>query len=299
MILLVRVGGRAGGRVVGWVSHLPHVGDTTPQFPTAHPPPHPQVVFLPSSFFVSQIFEGLIWFLLPTALVIANDIAAYLAGGFQPDAPPPPPPARATPLPPTPLAGFFFGRTPLIKLSPKKTWEGFLGGAVGTVIASWYLSYALSQFRWFTCPRTVSWGAAGVVVVRGWRPPPVTHTLITPPPHNPPPHPPLRTCPSGSPWPASRCPPPSAPTPFGWRTPPTSSPPGPPSCCARRGRCCPAARATRWPPSPSPASPCSCTRWRWPCLPRCSRPLAAFSPAALSAASRSRTLGTPSPGTAA
>lgn len=29
-------------------------------------------------------------------------------------------------------AGFFFGRTPLIKLSPKKTWEGFLGGCVGT-----------------------------------------------------------------------------------------------------------------------------------------------------------------------
>jgi phosphatidate cytidylyltransferase len=26
--------------------------------------------------------------------------------------------------------GFFFGRTPLIKLSPKKTWEGFVGGGV-------------------------------------------------------------------------------------------------------------------------------------------------------------------------
>ncbi len=35
------------------------------------------------------------------------------------------------PCPPSP-AGFFFGRTPLIKLSPKKTWEGFLGGCVGT-----------------------------------------------------------------------------------------------------------------------------------------------------------------------
>lgn len=43
--------------------------------------------------------------------------------------------ARAC-APPTFLAhhpaGFFFGRTPLIKLSPKKTWEGFLGGCVGT-----------------------------------------------------------------------------------------------------------------------------------------------------------------------
>jgi phosphatidate cytidylyltransferase len=87
------------------------------------------VVFLPSSCFVSNLFEGMIWFLLPAALVIVNDIAAY-------------------------LAGFFFGRTPLIKLSPKKTWEGFIGGFLGTVIASWYLALFMSKYRWLTCPRT-------------------------------------------------------------------------------------------------------------------------------------------------
>ncbi len=38
------------------------------------------VVFVPSSFFVSNIFEGLIWFLLPCCLIIVNDIMAYLAG---------------------------------------------------------------------------------------------------------------------------------------------------------------------------------------------------------------------------
>jgi len=38
------------------------------------------IIFVPSSFFVSNIFEGLIWFLLPCALIIANDIMAYLAG---------------------------------------------------------------------------------------------------------------------------------------------------------------------------------------------------------------------------
>ncbi len=46
------------------------------------------VVFIPTSFFVSNIFDGLIWFLLPCALVIINDISAYLTG-----APPPLPPA--------------------------------------------------------------------------------------------------------------------------------------------------------------------------------------------------------------
>ncbi len=85
-------------------------------------------VFLPSSFFVSNIFEGIIWFLLPCALVIVNDIAAY-------------------------LGGFFFGRTPLIKLSPKKTWEGFIGGFLGTVLASWYLSGWMAKSPWLTCPR--------------------------------------------------------------------------------------------------------------------------------------------------
>jgi hypothetical protein len=38
---------------------------------------------VPSSFFVSNIFEGLIWFLLPSALIIINDIMAYLAGGAR------------------------------------------------------------------------------------------------------------------------------------------------------------------------------------------------------------------------
>jgi len=37
-------------------------------------------VFIPSSFFVSNIFDGIIWFLLPCSLVIANDIFAYLSG---------------------------------------------------------------------------------------------------------------------------------------------------------------------------------------------------------------------------
>ena len=48
-------------------------------------------------------------FIVPVSMIIINDVMAY-------------------------MFGFFFGRTPLIKLSPKKTWEGYLGGGVATVL---------------------------------------------------------------------------------------------------------------------------------------------------------------------
>ncbi len=33
-----------------------------------------------SSFFVSNIFSGILWYVLPAFLIVANDICAYLAG---------------------------------------------------------------------------------------------------------------------------------------------------------------------------------------------------------------------------
>lgn len=33
-----------------------------------------------SSFFVSNIFAGILWYVLPAFLIVANDICAYLAG---------------------------------------------------------------------------------------------------------------------------------------------------------------------------------------------------------------------------
>jgi len=80
-----------------------------------------------SHMFMQNIFEGLIWFLVPVSMIICNDIMAY-------------------------MFGFFFGKTPLIKLSPKKTWEGFIGGAVSTVIFGVIASYFLLQFDSFVCP---------------------------------------------------------------------------------------------------------------------------------------------------
>ncbi|XP_023003810.1 phosphatidate cytidylyltransferase 2-like [Cucurbita maxima] len=87
------------------------------------------VVFTQSSFTVANIFEGIIWFLLPASLIVINDIAAY-------------------------IVGFFFGRTPLIKLSPKKTWEGFIGASILTMISAFGLANVMGRYQWLTCPRT-------------------------------------------------------------------------------------------------------------------------------------------------
>ncbi|KAB2044401.1 hypothetical protein ES319_D01G087200v1 [Gossypium barbadense] len=72
------------------------------------------VVFTQSAFTVANIFEGIFWFLLPASLIAVNDVAAY-------------------------FFGFFFGKTPLIKISPKKTWEGFIGASVATTISAFVL----------------------------------------------------------------------------------------------------------------------------------------------------------------
>ncbi|EER13454.1 phosphatidate cytidylyltransferase, putative [Perkinsus marinus ATCC 50983] len=74
----------------------------------------------------ANIYNGLIWFFLPTSVVIVNDIFAY-------------------------LFGFFFGHHPLIKLSPKKTWEGFIGGSIATMIFSMIWCSVLQKYEYFTC----------------------------------------------------------------------------------------------------------------------------------------------------
>lgn len=48
-------------------------------------------------------------FIVPVSMIVCNDVWAY-------------------------IFGFFLGKTPLIQLSPKKTWEGFIGGGVATII---------------------------------------------------------------------------------------------------------------------------------------------------------------------
>lgn len=73
-------------------------------------------------FVMQNVFEGLFWFLLPVSMVICNDIMAY-------------------------VFGFFFGKTKLINLSPKKTWEGFIGAFGSTLVWGVLFSYILARFQ--------------------------------------------------------------------------------------------------------------------------------------------------------
>jgi phosphatidate cytidylyltransferase len=50
------------------------------------------------------------------------------------------------------MFGFFWGKTPLIKLSPKKTWEGFIGGALSTIVFGLVLSSFMVDKPSFVCP---------------------------------------------------------------------------------------------------------------------------------------------------
>ncbi|KAF1805172.1 cytidylyltransferase family-domain-containing protein [Mucor lusitanicus] len=85
------------------------------------------LVVFQSHFIVNNILEGLIWFFIPTSLVICNDIFAY-------------------------ICGFFWGRTPLITVSPKKTVEGFVGGWICTMIFGMLWSTLLMRFNYMICP---------------------------------------------------------------------------------------------------------------------------------------------------
>jgi len=77
---------------------------------------------------IKNMFEGMVWFFIPVCLVIWNDVYAYIFGRF-------------------------WGKTPLIKLSPKKTWEGFMGGFITTIIFGMWASYLIPHFDEMICPQ--------------------------------------------------------------------------------------------------------------------------------------------------
>ena len=85
------------------------------------------MVVTQSYLIIQNMFEGLIWFIMPIMMVVINDCMAY-------------------------MFGFFFGKTPLIQLSPKKTWEGFIGGGISTVFITLALSHFACQYSYLVCP---------------------------------------------------------------------------------------------------------------------------------------------------
>ncbi|EIM81313.1 uncharacterized protein STEHIDRAFT_172281 [Stereum hirsutum FP-91666 SS1] len=85
------------------------------------------LIVVSSHFIVNNILEGLIWLWVPASLVICNDIFAY-------------------------IWGITLGRTPLIKLSPKKTVEGFVGAFLSTIVFAILWGTYFARFNYMICP---------------------------------------------------------------------------------------------------------------------------------------------------
>ncbi|CAE7533185.1 cdsA [Symbiodinium microadriaticum] len=82
-------------------------------------------------FLATCVLTGMFWFFFPMATVIMNDVSAYICGLSM---------------------GKKFIKVPFLALSPNKTWEGFIGGGLLTMLFSFFFPVLLSQFTWFTCP---------------------------------------------------------------------------------------------------------------------------------------------------
>ena len=74
-------------------------------------------------FLSYYVFKGFFWMIVANGSVMVNDIMAYVFGKL-------------------------FGRHSLIKLSPNKTWEGFIGGGVSTVLFAVVVSAI--EFHWIS-----------------------------------------------------------------------------------------------------------------------------------------------------
>lgn len=85
------------------------------------------LVILQGHCIISNIMQGMFWFVVPAGLVVINDIFAY-------------------------LCGITFGKTQLISISPKKTVEGFVGAWVFTTLSSVLFAYIFANMSYFICP---------------------------------------------------------------------------------------------------------------------------------------------------
>ncbi|MCQ2820320.1 MAG: phosphatidate cytidylyltransferase, partial [archaeon] len=80
-----------------------------------------------SALIESNIVHGMVWFLLPVTFIIINDMFAYICGRL-------------------------FGKHQLTVISPKKTWEGYLGAVFFTIIW-WFISTRFClNYEFLLCP---------------------------------------------------------------------------------------------------------------------------------------------------
>lgn len=97
------------------------------------------VVTAQSQAAILNVYNGLFWVVFPGMLVIINDVMAY-------------------------FCGFSLGRKlykgPFLPdLSPNKTWEGFIGAGIFTVVAGFFLPKLMAS-RYMACPYA-DWAAQG------------------------------------------------------------------------------------------------------------------------------------------
>ena len=82
-------------------------------------------------YVMHNVYNGLFWFTFPVLLVVVNDVMAYVCGM---------------------TCGRKFINKTFLKLSPNKTWEGFIGGGIFTVFIGVFLAKWLASYNWMTCP---------------------------------------------------------------------------------------------------------------------------------------------------
>lgn len=87
------------------------------------------IIAVPCNLYTKFADTSLYWFFVPLFCVCMNDTSAYFCGRF-------------------------FGRHQLIKLSPKKTVEGFTGAAILTPLTFIGITYLFSKFPYMYCRHT-------------------------------------------------------------------------------------------------------------------------------------------------
>ena len=89
------------------------------------------LVTMQSKGVILNVYNGLFWVVFPAVLVIVNDVMAYFCG--------------------VALGRKIYKGPFLPDLSPNKTWEGFIGAGVFTVLAGWYLPMLWGSNRYMVC----------------------------------------------------------------------------------------------------------------------------------------------------